>query len=228
MCNERHDACGSGDTGFSCACRQKPSALPKRPLARVQFPPERRIGGIEAAKYGLRDSTFNGFGTADLIDGPPQRGCHLTHYRMAGDVVSAISPHIGEVVSLASQDDMQSLRVGRYLDAPVGAPQPNVLIAMRLGDHAMAASSTSTARAWQCLQLRRLQKLRRATRSIRSPSTISTAMPSTMRLIMAVAGHGLIGATGTASRAVAAWESWRNIAGASWRLDQTKGEVARD
>ena len=62
----------------------------------------------EAARYGLRGSTYNGFGAADLIDGPPQPGCQLTNYRMAGDVVSAASPHIGEVVSLASQDDLQS------------------------------------------------------------------------------------------------------------------------
>ncbi|QNH20248.1 hypothetical protein HEP73_01147 [Xanthomonas sp. GW] len=89
----------------------------------------------EAARYGLRGSTYNGFGAADLIDGPPQPGCQLTNYRMAGDVVSAASPHIGEVVSLASQEDVQSLRAGRYLDAPAGAPPPNALIAMRLGDH---------------------------------------------------------------------------------------------
>ncbi|WP_409976710.1 hypothetical protein [Xanthomonas graminis] len=89
----------------------------------------------EAAKYGLRGATYNGFGAADLIDGPPQPGCQLTNYRMAGDMVSAASPHLGEVVSLASQEDVQSLRAGRYLDAPAGAPPPNALIAMRLDDH---------------------------------------------------------------------------------------------
>ncbi|WP_241753259.1 hypothetical protein [Xanthomonas translucens] len=93
------------------------------------------VAEIEAAKYGLRGATFNGFGAADLIDGPPQPGFHLSNYRMAGDVVSAASPHLGEVVSLASQEDIQSLRAGRYLDAPVGAPLPNALIAMRLDDH---------------------------------------------------------------------------------------------
>ncbi|XUP27063.1 hypothetical protein WCN79_16025 [Xanthomonas axonopodis pv. vasculorum] len=54
---------------------------------------------------------------------------------MAGDVVSAASPHLGEVVSLASQDDIHSLRAGRYLDAPACAPPPNALLAMRLDDH---------------------------------------------------------------------------------------------
>ncbi|WP_236613669.1 hypothetical protein, partial [Xanthomonas vasicola] len=93
------------------------------------------LAEIEAAKYGLRGATFNAYGAAQLIDGPAQPGCQLTNYRMAGDVVSAASPHIGKVVSLTCQDDIQSLRAGRYLDAPAGAPPPNVLIAMRLGDH---------------------------------------------------------------------------------------------
>ncbi|CTP82231.1 hypothetical protein [Xanthomonas graminis] len=65
------------------------------------------VAEIEAAKYSLRGATYNGFGAADLIDGPPQPGFHVTNYRMSGDVVSAASPHLGEVVSLASQDDLQ-------------------------------------------------------------------------------------------------------------------------
>jgi hypothetical protein len=90
---------------------------------------------IEAAKYGLRGATYNGFGAAEMIDGPPQPGFQMTNYRMAGDVVSAASPHVGEVVSLASEEDIQSLRAGRYVDAPAGSAPPNALIAMRLGDH---------------------------------------------------------------------------------------------
>ncbi|AJC45809.1 hypothetical protein [Xanthomonas sacchari] len=93
------------------------------------------LAELEAAKYGLRGATYNGFGAADMIDGPPQPGFQLTNYRMAGDVVSAASPHVGEVVSLASQEDIQSLRAGRYLDAPPGSAPPNALIAMRLSDH---------------------------------------------------------------------------------------------
>jgi len=89
----------------------------------------------EAAKFGLQGSTYNAFGAVGLTDGPIAPGCHLTNYRMAGDVVSAANPHIGEVVSLASKEDVQSLRDGRYLGAPAGAPLPNPLIAMRLDDH---------------------------------------------------------------------------------------------
>ncbi|WP_155394166.1 hypothetical protein [Xanthomonas albilineans] len=93
------------------------------------------LAQIEAAKYGLAGSTYNAYGARGLTDGTPQPGCHVTNYRMAGDVVSAASSHVGSMVSLASHDDVQSLRAGRYLDAPVGAPPPNVLLAMRLGDH---------------------------------------------------------------------------------------------
>jgi len=93
------------------------------------------LAQIEAAKYGLAGSTYNAYGARALIDGAPQPGCDVTNYRMANDVVSAASPHLGRMVSLASHHDVQSLRAGRYLDAPVGAPSPNVLLAMRLGDH---------------------------------------------------------------------------------------------
>ncbi|WP_152624860.1 hypothetical protein [Xanthomonas sp. GPE 39] len=93
------------------------------------------LAQIEAAKYGLTGSTYNAYGARGLTDGNPQPGCQVTNYRMANDLVSAASPHVGSVVSLASHDDVQSLRAGRYLDAPVGAPPPNVLMAMRPGDH---------------------------------------------------------------------------------------------
>lgn len=93
------------------------------------------LAEIEAANFGLAGSTYNAYGAAGLLNGPPKPGTHLTNYRMAGDVVSAANAHIGEVVSLASKEDVQSLRDGRYLDAPDGAPPPNPLIAMRLGDH---------------------------------------------------------------------------------------------
>ncbi|WP_425476766.1 lipase family protein, partial [Xanthomonas albilineans] len=96
------------------------------------------LAQIEAAKYGLAGSTYNAYGARALTDGAPQPGCHITNYRMANDVVSAASPHVGSMVSLASHDDVQSLRAGRYLDAPVGAPPPNVLIATRWGDHGAA------------------------------------------------------------------------------------------
>ncbi|MGS0515533.1 hypothetical protein ACQR5T_02850 [Xanthomonas oryzae pv. oryzicola] len=93
------------------------------------------VAQIEAAAHGLRGTTFNVFGAAEMINGSPRPGFQLTNSRMAGDLVSAASPHVGEVVSLASKEDIQSLRAGRYLDAPAGPASPNALIAMRLSDH---------------------------------------------------------------------------------------------
>ena len=93
------------------------------------------LAEIEAANFGLVGSTYNAYGAVGLLSSPPKPGTHLTNYRMAGDVVSAANAHIGEVVSLASEEDVRSLCEGRYLGAPAGALPPNPLIAMRLGDH---------------------------------------------------------------------------------------------
>lgn len=93
------------------------------------------LAEIEAARRGLAGTTFNAYGAAGLAVDPPAPGCRLTNYVMANDVVGAANGHIGVVVPLASADDLQSLRDGRYLDAAPGAARPNSLLAMRLGDH---------------------------------------------------------------------------------------------
>ncbi|MBD8899988.1 hypothetical protein [Rhodanobacter sp. DHG33] len=95
------------------------------------------LAEIEAAKFGLRGSTYNAYGAAGLTDGPPAPGCQLTDYVMAGDVVSAANHHVGSVVTLASPDDLKSMQAGRYLDAPAGAQPPNPFLAMSLGDHSV-------------------------------------------------------------------------------------------
>ena len=82
--------------------------------------------------------TFNAYGAADLGYGVPEGGAAITNYVMAGDVVSAASRHYGRTITLASDADIASLRAARYLDAPPGAPPPNPLLAMRLGDHGNA------------------------------------------------------------------------------------------
>lgn len=93
------------------------------------------LAEIEAWKFGLRGATYNGYGAVDLNYGVPQGGHQVTNYVMACDVVSAGSHHYGETKVLASKDDVASLQAGRYLNAPPGAPPPNPLLAMSLGDH---------------------------------------------------------------------------------------------
>ena len=95
------------------------------------------LAEIEAARFGLRGATFNAYGAVDLGYGVPEGGHQVTNYVMAGDVVSAASHHFGEVKVLASDDDIQSMKAGRYLDAPPGSPSPNPLLAMSLGDHSI-------------------------------------------------------------------------------------------
>ncbi|MGB3462743.1 MAG: hypothetical protein WBA33_12350 [Rhodanobacter lindaniclasticus] len=96
------------------------------------------LAQIEAFRFGLRGMTFNAYGAADLGYGVPAGGDSMTNYVMAGDVVSAASQHYGRTITLASEEDITSLRAGRYLDAASGAPPPNPLLAMRLGDHGNA------------------------------------------------------------------------------------------
>jgi putative lipase involved disintegration of autophagic bodies len=104
------------------------------------------LAEIEAAKYGLTGSTYNAFGAAGLLDGPPKPGCHLTNYRMAGDVVSAASRQVGEVVTLASPDGVHGL-----------SRHPEKLLASgrlqeALQRHAdpVPTSSPSSINPWQC------------------------------------------------------------------------------
>jgi hypothetical protein len=95
------------------------------------------LAEIEAYRFGLQGSTFNGYGAADLKYGVPEGGNQVTNYVMAGDVVSAASPHFGQMKVLASNDDIQGLKAARYLDAPANAQTPNPLLAMRLADHSV-------------------------------------------------------------------------------------------
>jgi len=91
---------------------------------------------IEAAKFPLRGITLNAFGAVGLLGYNVPEGRHeVTNYVMAGDVVSAASHHYGTVVPLASNEDIQRLKVARYLDAPPGALPPNPLLATSLRDH---------------------------------------------------------------------------------------------
>jgi hypothetical protein len=95
------------------------------------------LAEIQAAKFGLGGSTYNAYGAANLGYNVPEGGNKVTDYVMAGDVVSAASHHYGQVVTLASPDDLKSMQAGRYLDAPAGAQPPNPFLAMSLGDHSV-------------------------------------------------------------------------------------------
>ncbi|HZX70514.1 MAG TPA: hypothetical protein VFE77_06815 [Rhodanobacter sp.] len=96
------------------------------------------LAEIEASEFGLRGMTLNAYGAVDLGYGVPEGGSQVTNYVMACDLISAASRHYGQTIPLASEDDLASLRAGRYLDMTSGAPAPNPLLAMRPGDHSIA------------------------------------------------------------------------------------------
>ncbi|MGN6327833.1 MAG: hypothetical protein ACTHL5_02705 [Rhodanobacter sp.] len=95
------------------------------------------LAEIESSKFNLPGITFNSYGAVDLGYGVPEGGDRVTNYVMAGDPVSAASHHHGQVVALASDQDVERLRGARYLDAPADAIAPNPLLAMSLGDHSV-------------------------------------------------------------------------------------------
>lgn len=92
---------------------------------------------IESSKFNLPGITFNSYGAVDLGYGVPEGGDRVINYVMAGDPVSAASHHHGQVVVLASDQDVEYLRGARYLGASADVIAPNPLLAMSLGDHSV-------------------------------------------------------------------------------------------
>jgi hypothetical protein len=73
------------------------------------------LAEINAAKFGLKGETFNAYGAASLF-GVPAGGNQVIDHVRAGDVVSAASPHFGEVRVYASQQDIDTLSKAGYRD----------------------------------------------------------------------------------------------------------------
>lgn len=106
-------------------------AFTQRVLDRVQKENERSahpidvtvtghsLGGtlaeINAAKFGLHGETFNAYGAASL-KGIPHGGDSVIDHVRAGDLVSAASPHYGQVRVYAAQQDIDTLQKAGYRD----------------------------------------------------------------------------------------------------------------
>lgn len=73
------------------------------------------LAEIEASKFGLKGETFNAYGAASLY-GVPEGGNQVIDHVRAGDVVSAASPHFGEVRVYADQKDIDTLSKAGYHD----------------------------------------------------------------------------------------------------------------
>ncbi len=73
------------------------------------------LAEINAAKFGLRGETFNAYGASSLF-GVPSGGSQVIDHVRAGDLVSAASPHFGEVRIYAAQRDIDTLSKAGYRD----------------------------------------------------------------------------------------------------------------
>lgn len=73
------------------------------------------LAEINAAKFGLHGETFNAYGAASL-KGVPEGGNTVIDHVRAGDLVSAASPHYGQVRVYAAQQDIDTLSHAGYRD----------------------------------------------------------------------------------------------------------------
>ena len=74
------------------------------------------LAEITAYECGLHGETFNAYGAASLLQGVPHGGHQVIDHVRAGDVVSAASPHFGEVHIYAAQQDIDTLSKAGYRD----------------------------------------------------------------------------------------------------------------
>ncbi|HEX5305717.1 MAG TPA: hypothetical protein VFW82_06520, partial [Dyella sp.] len=77
------------------------------------------LAQMMAYEYGLRGETFNAYGAAGLMPGIPEGGHQVINHVRATDVVSAASPHFGEVRIYATAQDVDALGRAGYTDIPL-------------------------------------------------------------------------------------------------------------
>lgn len=75
------------------------------------------LAEITAYECGLHGEMFNAYGAASLLQGIPAGGHQVIDHVRAGDVVSAASPHFGEVHIYAAQQDIDTLSKAGYRDS---------------------------------------------------------------------------------------------------------------
>lgn len=95
------------------------------------------LAEITAYECGLRGETFNAYGAASLLQGIPAGGHQVIDHVRAGDVVSAASPHFGEVRIYAAQQDIETLSKAGYSDSGGLLSPRNPVKAIDFGAHAI-------------------------------------------------------------------------------------------
>lgn len=74
------------------------------------------LAELTAGKLDLKGETFNAYGAAGLLYGLPEGGHQVIDHIRAGDLVSAASPHFGEVRIYAAPQDIDTLSKAGYRD----------------------------------------------------------------------------------------------------------------
>ena len=97
------------------------------------------LAQITAHHFDLRGETFNAYGAASLDYRIPEGGHRMLNHVLAADVVSAASPHYGQVRIHANSGELAQLRAsGYYNSAILDALTPdNPLLASANGSHMM-------------------------------------------------------------------------------------------
>ncbi|WP_323374185.1 lipase family protein [Frateuria hangzhouensis] len=135
--DEGLDVCVDAGMVMAGLNAQTPDAMAftKRVLAKAKLEAERghyelnvtvtghSLGGtlaqMMAYEYGLRGETFNAYGAAGLMPAIPEGGHQVINHVRATDVVSAASPHFGEVRIYATAQDVDALGRAGYTDIPL-------------------------------------------------------------------------------------------------------------
>ena len=72
------------------------------------------LAELTAARMNLKGETFNAYGAAGLLYDLPEGGHQVIDHIRAGDIVSAASPHFGEVRIYAAPQDIDTLSKAGY------------------------------------------------------------------------------------------------------------------
>ncbi len=95
---------------------------------------------ITAHHFGLKGETFNAYGAASLGLRIPEGGNTVLNHVMAGDTVSAASPHFGQVRVYAAPNEIQSMILSGYANnrsAILDARSPLLAVGLNAGSHSM-------------------------------------------------------------------------------------------
>jgi hypothetical protein len=95
------------------------------------------LAELTAARLNLKGETFNAYGAAGLLYGLPEGGHQVIDHIRAGDLVSAASPHFGEVRIYAAPQDIDTLSKAGYRDDSGPLSPRNPLKATDFSAHAI-------------------------------------------------------------------------------------------